>query len=125
MNILRTSLALSASAAVLVLTAACGAGDKVAVCSDATKAFSDYTSQITASAAKPEGVNKAFSDLSAKLKELSAKADGDLATSLTKMADTFDGIKIDVSDPTAAASKLTELSTKATSAAQELAAACS
>ena len=124
MNVLRTSLALTASAAVLVLTAACGGGEKVAVCTDATKAFNDYSTQVAAAAANFDGINQATSDLSAKLKELAGKASGDLASSLTAMADTFAGFKIDASDPTAAASKLTEFTTKAGEAAQQLASAC-
>ncbi|MBO3744649.1 hypothetical protein J5X84_01120 [Streptosporangiaceae bacterium NEAU-GS5] len=124
MNILRTSLAISASAAVVLLAGACG-GSKTAVCSDATKAFNDYSTQVAAAATNLDGINQATTDLASKLKELAGKADGDLASSLTKMADTFGGFKIDAADPTAAAGKLTEFTTKAGQAAQELASACS
>lgn len=125
MSIVRNTLAVAAASALLTLTAACGAVDKAAVCTDATKAISDYSSQMASSAGNLEGINKANADLAAKLKDISAKADGDLQSALTKMADTWAGFKLDTSDPAASATKLTELSQKATQATQELATACS
>ncbi len=124
MSIVRNTLAVAAASALLTLTAACGGADKTAVCTDATKALTDYSTQVSASAGDLEGVNKANADLAAKLKDISAKADGDLQSALTKMADTWAGFKVDAKDPAASATKLTEIGQKATQAGQELAAAC-
>ncbi|MCT9929007.1 hypothetical protein N5079_02110 [Planotetraspora sp. A-T 1434] len=124
MNILRNTLAVAAASALLALTAACGGGDKAAVCQDAIKAFTDYSSKAGASAGNLEAINTATADLASTLKSLSGKADGDLKTALTGMADSWANFKLDVSDP-AAATKMTEFATKATQATQQLGTACS
>ncbi|MBP2705142.1 hypothetical protein JOL79_15105 [Microbispora sp. RL4-1S] len=123
MNILKNTLAVAAVAAILPLTA-CGGSDQASVCQEATKAFTDYSTKAGASAGNIDGINSATADLAATLKDLSGKADGDLKTALTGMADSWAAFKIDVSDP-AAAGKLTEFATKATEATRQLASACS
>ncbi|MEZ0073881.1 hypothetical protein [Planotetraspora sp. GP83] len=125
MNILRNTLAVAAASVLLTLTAACGGGgDKAAVCQEAIKAFTDYSSKAGASAGNLEAINTATADLASTLKNLSGKADGDLKTALAGMADSWAAFKLDVSDP-AAAAKMTEFATKATQATQELGTACS
>ncbi|MEV1204505.1 hypothetical protein [Microbispora rosea] len=123
MNILRNSLAVVAASALLGLTAACS-GSQTAVCEEATKAFTDYSSKAAGAAGDIKGLNAATGDLAAQLKELSGKADGDLKVALAGMADSWASFKIDLSDP-AAATKLTEFGQKATQATQQLASACS
>lgn len=123
MNILRNSLAVVAASALLGLTAACSGG-QTAVCEEATKAFTDYSSKAAGTAGDVKGFNTATSDLAAQLKELSGKADGDLKVALAGMADSWAAFKIDLSDP-AAATKLAEFGQKATQATQQLASACS
>ncbi|WP_182877692.1 hypothetical protein [Microbispora sp. H10670] len=123
MNILRNSLAVVAASALLSLTAACGGG-QTAVCEEATKAFTDYSTKAAAAAGDIKGLNTATGDLAAQLKDLSGKADGDLKVALAGMADSWGSFKIDLSDP-AAAAKLSEFGKKATQATQELASACS
>jgi signal transduction protein with GAF and PtsI domain len=125
MSIVRNTLAAVATSALLSLTAACGAGSTAAICTDATKALTDYSSSVAASASNLENLNKANEELAAKFTELAGKADGDLKSSLTKIADAWAGFKIDASDPAAAMSKVSEFSKKATDAAQELQKACS
>ncbi|MEV5740957.1 hypothetical protein AB0L30_12985 [Microbispora rosea] len=123
MNILRNSLAVVAASALLGLTAACS-GSQTAVCEEATKAFTDYSSKAAGAAGDIKGLNAATGDLAAQLKELSGKADGDLKVALAGMADSWASFKIDLTDP-AAATKLTEFGQKATQATQQLASACS
>ncbi|MEW9532724.1 hypothetical protein [Microbispora sp. NPDC049125] len=124
MNILKTSLALAAASVLLSLTAACGSSAQASVCQDATKAFTDYSAKAGASAGNLENLNSATADLASRLKDLSGQADGDLKTALAGMADSWASFKIDITDP-AATAKLTEFTTKATQATQQLAAACS
>lgn len=123
MNILRNTLAVVAASTLLSLTAACSGG-QTAICEEATKAFTDYSTKAASAAGDIKGFNSATSDLAATLKDLSGKADGDLKTALAGMADSWGDFKIDLSDP-AAAAKLTEFGQKATQATQELATACS
>ncbi|GAB3888104.1 hypothetical protein GCM10027612_28060 [Microbispora bryophytorum subsp. camponoti] len=123
MNILRNSLAVVAASALLGLTAACSGG-QTAVCEEATKAFTDYSSKAAAAAGDIKGINTATGDLAAQLKDLSGKADGDLQVALAGMADSWGSFTIDLSDP-AAATKLAEFGQKATQATQQLASACS
>jgi hypothetical protein len=125
MDILKNTLTIGATAALLTLTAACGSGSQSSVCQEATQAFTDYSGKASAAAGNIENINAANADLAAKLKDLSAKADGDLQTALAGMADSWASFKIDISDPAAAASKLTEFGQKATQATQQLATACS
>ncbi|MFC4529897.1 hypothetical protein [Sphaerisporangium dianthi] len=108
----------------MALSSACGAGGNAAVCEEATKAFTDYSSKAAASAGSMETFNSATAELAAELKGLAGKTDGDLKTALTGMADSWAGFKIDTSDP-AVATKMSEFTTKATEATQQLAAACS
>ncbi|MEU7879544.1 hypothetical protein [Microbispora bryophytorum] len=123
MNILRNSLAVVAASALLGLTAACSGG-QTAVCEEATKAFTDYSSKAAAAAGDIKGINTATGDLAAQLKDLSGKADGDLQVTLAGMADSWGSLTIDLSDP-AAATKLAESGQKVIQATQQLASACS
>ncbi|MDF5757279.1 hypothetical protein [Spongiactinospora sp. TRM90649] len=97
------------------------AGGSSAVCADAQKVLTDFSTTVTAKIADPEGMNKAFADLSGKLKDLAAKADGEAATALNDLSTSFGGIKIDASNPTAA----NDAVTKMTEAGTKLAQACS
>ncbi|WP_214110635.1 hypothetical protein [Acrocarpospora catenulata] len=112
-------LAIVTFAAAALLTA-CGGGNSTAVCQEAVKAFTDYSAAAGASAGDLDAINKATSDLAGQLKDLAAKADGDLQSSLSKMADTWAAFKIDPSNPAA----VTEFATKASEATQELGLAC-
>ncbi|MEU9885215.1 hypothetical protein [Sphaerisporangium sp. NPDC051011] len=121
----RHILAVSATAILVSLTAGCGGGDTKAVCQDAIKAMQDYSTQAAAGGANLEGFNKANSDLAAKLKDLSDKADGDLKTTLADLSTSWGGMKIDMSDPAKAATELPKMATKATEAMQKLTTTCS
>ncbi|MCC5574186.1 hypothetical protein IMZ11_00840 [Microtetraspora sp. AC03309] len=123
MSIVRNSLAVVAASTLLALTSACGGADKVATCTEATKAMTDYQTAAAAAGANFDNLNKATADFSAKLKELAGKADGDLQSALQKVGDSFAELKIDPSDP-AAATKVTEFAKKASEGAQSFAAAC-
>ncbi|GAA2876505.1 hypothetical protein GCM10010517_37700 [Streptosporangium fragile] len=119
---------LTAGVALISLTAtACGSSANSEICSGAawSKAFSDYTASATAGVADPNKLNEAGAKLSADLKELAGKADGELATALTELADAFGSLKIDPNDPTAAASAAASFGQKTQEAAAKLAAACS
>ncbi|WP_169950372.1 hypothetical protein [Microbispora sp. H11081] len=123
MNIIRNSLAVVAVSALLGLATACG-GSRAAVCEEATKAFTDYSTKAAAAAGDLKGINTATSDLAARLDELSGKADGDLQVALAGMADSWGSFKLDLTDPNAA-TKLAEFGQKTTEATQQLASACS
>ncbi|GII63814.1 hypothetical protein Skr01_38990 [Sphaerisporangium krabiense] len=124
LNLPRHALAVVATAVLVSLTTGCGGGSTKAVCEDALKAFQDYSTQAAAGAGNLEAFNTATAGLAAKLKDLSGKADGDLKATLTDLSTTWGGIKIDVSNPTAA-TELTKLTTQATDATQRLAKNCS
>ncbi|GLX00151.1 hypothetical protein [Microtetraspora sp. NBRC 16547] len=125
MSIVRNSLAVVAASAVLALTSACGGGaDKVALCTEATKAMTDYQTAAAAAGANFEGLNKATADFAAKLKDLGGKADGDLQSALTKFGDSFADLKIDPSD-SSAATKVTEFAQKVSEAGAAFGTACS
>ncbi|GLW12376.1 hypothetical protein Misp01_75040 [Microtetraspora sp. NBRC 13810] len=139
-----------ASAALIVMTAACGgtetgatggtaatsatsgtsdAGGAAAVggaaaCQEATKIITDWSSQVTASAGDPDSYNKSIDDLTGKLNDLAGKAEGDVGSALTELSTTFGGLKIDASDPAALAAKLGELATASQSATTKLGNAC-
>src|SRR5689334_17947127 len=91
----RHALAVSAAAILVSLTTACGGGSTQAVCQDAVKAFQDYSTQAAAGAGNLQAFNTATADLATKLKDLSGKADGDLAATLSELSTTWGGIKID------------------------------
>lgn len=119
---MKTARLLVAAAASALFLSACGAGGNTdALCQEATKAFTDYTSKAGASAGDLDSLNTATADLAAKLKELSAKADSDLKPALANLATSFGSIKIDPKDPTAG---MTDFSTKATEGAAALGKAC-
>ncbi|WP_067125228.1 hypothetical protein [Microtetraspora malaysiensis] len=124
MSIVRNSLAVVAASAVLALTSACGGGaDKVALCTETTKAMTDYASAMASAGTNLDGFNQASSDLAAKLKEIAGKADGDLQSSLTKFGESFDELKVDPKDP-AAATKVGDFAKKVTEASTAFASAC-
>ncbi|MFC7383209.1 hypothetical protein [Sphaerisporangium rhizosphaerae] len=121
----RRALAVCAAAVLLSLTTGCGGGSTKAVCQDAVKAFQDYSTQAAAGAGNLDAFNTANAGLAAKLKGLSGKADGHLKDTLTELSLTWGAIKIDASNPAAAATELTKLGTQATEATQKLAKDCS
>ncbi|WP_055477868.1 hypothetical protein [Sphaerimonospora mesophila] len=126
MNNLKKVLAVAGASALLAVTAtACGAAANAATCQEAIKAFNDFSPKITAAAGDLEGFNKAMAGFGNDLAELAGKADGDVKSSLTKMAESFKNYKIDASDPAAATAKLPELVSEINGATQELATACS
>jgi hypothetical protein len=148
-NVLNRALVIAGASALLLLTAACGGsdntgtgtsttvadgggdtggsggGDKAAICADATKAFTQYGTDAGASAGDLGAFNQATSKLAATLKQLAGTADGDLKTTLSGMADSWSGVKIDTSDPAGSAAKVLEFAKKATEASTKLATACS
>ncbi|MEV6859884.1 hypothetical protein AB0M44_02580 [Streptosporangium subroseum] len=109
------------------MTAACGGSTNSAICTDAawTKAFTDYTTAATASAGDPGKFNDATAKLSADLKTLAGTTDGDVATALNDLATSLGSIKIDPSDPAAAATALSGVGTKISEATANLVKACS
>lgn len=122
----RISLAF-AGIALVSMTAACGGSTNSAICTDAawTKAFTDYTTAATASAGDPGKFNDATAKLSADLKTLAGTTDGDVATALNDLATSLGSIKIDPSDPAAAATALSGVGTKISEATANLVKACS
>jgi hypothetical protein len=124
--LMRRGFGVTAAAALIALTAACGGGSaNAAVCTDATKLINDYSTQVAAAAGDLEGINKATADLSTKFKELAGKADGDLSSALSDLSDVWAGFKIDASNPTAAAAQVPEMAKKAQEATVKLGTACS
>ncbi|WP_062438738.1 hypothetical protein [Herbidospora daliensis] len=114
-------LILVAGATSLLLgTAACSGGNTTEVCNEAMKAFTDYSTKVGQAAGNLDGINTETQALATQLKGLAGKADGDLKSSLTKMADTWATLKIDPANPSA----ITEFATKTSEATQELAVAC-
>ncbi|MER5623901.1 hypothetical protein [Streptosporangium sp. NPDC002544] len=110
------------------MTAACGGSSgNDAICTEAawTKIFTDYTTSATAGAGDVNKLNDATAKLAADLKALAGTADGDVATALTDLATSFESIKIDPNDPTAAATAVTSFGSKMQEATTKLAAACS
>lgn len=116
-----------AGAALLSMTAACGASAGDAACTEAawTKIFSDYTAATTSSAGDFGKFNDATDKLAADLKTLADTTEGDLSTALTDLSTTFGSVKIDENDPAAAATAVSELGTKVQKATAALSAACS
>ncbi|MET7327136.1 hypothetical protein [Nonomuraea sp. NPDC005650] len=90
---------------------ACGGGGNAELCTETFKLYEEYTKQAQSAAGDADSMNKLNADIGAKVKELAGKADGDLATALNGMADTFTGAQIDTSDKDAALAKLQEVRT--------------
>ncbi|WP_344917603.1 hypothetical protein [Streptosporangium oxazolinicum] len=109
------------------MTAACGASANSAVCTEASwsKPFADFNTAATASAGDLGKFNDATAKLAADLKALAGTADGEVATALTDLATSFESVKIDASDPAAAAAAAGSLTTKVQEASTKLVAACS
>ncbi|MFC4586170.1 hypothetical protein [Sphaerisporangium corydalis] len=124
-TVTRRILAVSSAAVLVSLASACGGGSAKASCEGAMKAFQDYTTQMSAATGDLGGINKAGAALATRLNELSGQADGELKTTLADLSTTWSGLKIDASDPAAAAAKLPQFATKASEATQKLASACS
>lgn len=140
----RRTLAALAAAAFLSLTAACGGGDssvtadsggsgggavtgssdKSAICADAVKAFNDFTAAAAKGASDLDAFNKASEDLSATLKELAGRAEGELKSTLDAMSGTMGNLKIDPANPVESASKLSEFTQQATEQGTKLSTAC-
>jgi hypothetical protein len=114
-----------AGAALVSMTSACGAGANTALCNDAQKLFTDYSSSAAAIAGDLNKFNEANQKFSADLKALAGKADGDLASALNDFSATWGALKIDPNDPASAATAVQDLGTKAQQATTKLASACS
>ncbi|GLX98276.1 hypothetical protein [Herbidospora sp. NBRC 101105] len=113
-------LILVAGATSLLMGVAACSGGTTEVCNEAMKAFTDYSTKVGQAAGNLDGINSETQALATQLKGLADKADGDLKSSLTKMADTWATLKIDPANPSA----VTEFATKTSEATQELAVAC-
>ncbi|MFD0887107.1 hypothetical protein ACFQ08_21380 [Streptosporangium algeriense] len=116
-----------AGAALLSFTAACGGSGNAEFCAQApwTKAFTDYTNTAAGAALDPNKLNDAGQKLSADLKELAGKTDGDLASALNDLAKTWGEFKIDAKDPAAAAQSAQDMLKQTQEATTKLAKACS
>ncbi|GAA3441518.1 hypothetical protein [Planomonospora venezuelensis] len=114
-----------AGAALVSMSAACGAGANTALCADAQKLFTDYSSTAAGAAGDLNKFNEANQKLSADLKALADKADGELASALNDFSATWGALKIDPNNPAAATTALQDLGTKAQQATTKLASACS
>ncbi|MFC7648852.1 hypothetical protein ACFQX6_56780 [Streptosporangium lutulentum] len=109
------------------MTAACGGSAGSEICTDAawTKSFTDYSAAAASSAGDLNKFNEATAKLSADLKTLAGTADGEVATALNDLATSLEGLKIDPSDPAAAAAAAGTMTTKLQEATTKLASACS
>ncbi|MFB9892456.1 hypothetical protein [Planobispora takensis] len=121
----RRIAAVAAGAVLLSLTAACGAGSNTALCNEAQKLFTDYSSNAATISGDLAKFNEANQKFSADLKALAAKADGELASALNDFSATWGALKIDPNNPAGAASAVQDLGTKAQQATTKLASACS
>lgn len=121
----RRTLALAAASLALVgVTSACGFVETAATCGEAKQLFTDYTSRVTSASGDLNALNTANKDLADKLKDLAAKSDGELATALNEMANTWAGFTIDPANPAEAMSKVTEFSKSAQESATKLGNIC-
>ncbi|MFI6735858.1 hypothetical protein ACIBI9_23295 [Nonomuraea sp. NPDC050451] len=77
-----------------------------------------------AAAGDAASMNKLNADIGAKVKDLVGKAEGDLATALNGMADTFTGAQIDPSGKDAALAELQEVRTNMKTALDKVNAIC-
>ncbi|WP_283132757.1 hypothetical protein [Rhizohabitans arisaemae] len=112
-------LAPLAAVAVITLTAGCSVADKVATCTAATQALTEFTSKAGGAATDPAAFNKAATDLGTKLEDLGAKtSDSALKEVLTDVGASWK--KINISDPAGAAAEITKIQ----ESSQKLATAC-
>lgn len=101
-----------------------GAG-RAAICIEARKVLQDFSQEVSgANAGNLAAYNNALDELSAKLDGLAGRADGELRTTLSAMARTWGGMKIDPSDPVGSTSKVLEATKEAGEQAGKLAQAC-
>ncbi|GGS79073.1 hypothetical protein GCM10010156_42310 [Planobispora rosea] len=116
-----------AGAALLSLTAACGAGANSSICSEApwTKLTQEYTTAVTGAGGDLNKYNEANQKFASDLKKLAGEAEGDLATALNNFATAIGNVKIDANDPTSATAAVQELGTKTQELQSELVKACS
>ncbi|MER7133173.1 hypothetical protein [Streptosporangium saharense] len=116
-----------AGAALLSFTAACGGSGNAEFCAQApwTKAFTDYSTSITGAGTDLSKFNDASQKLSADLKELAGKTDGDLASALNDLSATWAKFKIDPKDPAGAATAAQDMAKQAQEATVKLGKACS
>ncbi|GAA3131744.1 hypothetical protein [Streptosporangium carneum] len=116
-----------AGAALLSFTAACGGSGNAAFCADApwTKAFTDYTTSVSSAGLDIKKMNDASQKLSADLKELAGKTDGDLASAINDLATAWEKLKIDPKDPAGAAAATQDMTKNLQEGTAKLAKACS
>ncbi|GGO65749.1 hypothetical protein GCM10012289_18170 [Nonomuraea cavernae] len=103
------------------LTTACGAiGNAVdcnAVAQEITTISNEFSTSLGSAATDPDALKNAATVASDKANALAGKYDGELGSSLKEFAGIFDSFKSnDVSEMTAATSKLSSFQTKITSA---------
>ncbi|MEU1730754.1 hypothetical protein [Streptosporangium sp. NPDC020145] len=115
-----------AGAALLSFTAACGGSGNAEFCAQApwTKAFTDYTTSITGAGTDLSKFNDASQKLSADLKELAGKTDGDLASALNDLATSWGDFKLDDKDPAAAGAAAQNMTKQLQEATVKLGKAC-
>ncbi|MER7207615.1 MULTISPECIES: hypothetical protein [Streptosporangium] len=116
-----------AGAALLSFTAACGGSGNAEFCAQApwTKAFTDYTTATASAGTDFSKFNDASQKLSADLKELAGKTDGDLASALNDLAKTWGDFKIDPKDLAGAGATVQNMAKSAQEATVKLGKACS
>ncbi|MBB4920102.1 hypothetical protein ACFY19_34875 [Streptosporangium saharense] len=115
-----------AGAALLSFTAACGGSGNAEFCAQApwTKAFTDYSTTTASAGTDLNKFNDASQKLSADLKELAGKTDGDLASALNDFSATWANFKLDPKDPAGAATTAQEMTKQLQEATTKLAKAC-
>ncbi|SDI63823.1 hypothetical protein [Nonomuraea jiangxiensis] len=123
----RVLLSRGCAAAALVLVSslsACGSGGNADTCAQIVKLYQDYTTQAQSAAGEAASMNKLNADLGAKVKDLAGQSEGDLATALNGMAETFTNAQIDPDDQDAALAKLAEVRTSMKAALDKVNAIC-
>lgn len=113
-----------AGAALISMTAACGGSANAALCTEATKLMTDYTTSMASVGTDFGKYNEVNQKLSADFKALAGKADGELATALDGFATTWAAFKIDEKDPAASAAAIQEISKKSQEATLKFGSAC-
>ncbi|MDP9865870.1 MULTISPECIES: hypothetical protein [Streptosporangium] len=113
-----------AGAALISLTAACGGSGNAALCTEATKLMTDYSSSVASFGTDLGKYNEANQKLADSLKALAGKADGELASALNDFSATWASFKIDEKDPAASAAALQDIGKKTQEAAAKFGSAC-
>ncbi|GII91503.1 hypothetical protein [Sinosporangium siamense] len=101
-----------------------GGGDTKQICRDAMRIGTDSMGDMQKLMSDPTALNTTFEKLSGQYKDLAAKADGELAGALNKFAEIYSSLKVDMNNPQAAMTQLTDVTTKAQEAGAALTKAC-